>query len=191
MSLSDDPRWLRFNNRDFQCPCCGLSFTGVFDIAFDHPDPWPHMSFRESKGEGIRVGNDVLDSDFCKFGDHVFVRGLIQIPILESETPFSFGVWPSLHKENFRSYLQAYNTEEELKIGPCFGWLSNDIPIYGIGSFLQTTVIFQGSGKRPLFEVHDARSPLFDDQQHGISFDRLLDIYAACGTDIRPHLLHG
>ena len=37
MNLLDlDARWRRFNDPDRSCPCCGRTFSGVFDIGFDH-----------------------------------------------------------------------------------------------------------------------------------------------------------
>ena len=41
---------------------------------------------------------------------------------------------------------------------------------------------------RPILRIEDEAHPYFGRQRDGISFDELLDIYAACGTDIRPHL---
>ncbi len=191
MKLADDSRWRRFNDHGFQCRCCGKSFNGIFDIAYDHPDPWLHGSFRDNDGDDVRVGNDILGSDFCIQGTDYFVRGLIEIPVLETEKRFAFGVWSTLHEDNFEAYLKAYGTEDELLIGPYFGWLANDLPHYGNGTFLKTEVVFRSVGQRPRFNVWDDRSTLVRDQENGISFDQLLDLYAAAGTDIRPHLLDG
>jgi hypothetical protein len=191
VNLADDPRWRRFNDRAFQCPCCGKSFNGVFDIHYDHPDPWPHGKYRDNGGQDVKVGTDVLGSDICIAQDAYFVRGLVEIPIIGTETRFAFGVWSTLKKENFAAYLDAYGTDDELKIGPYFGWLCNDLPNYGIRGAMKSEVSFRGGGIRPSFHVWDERSSLGHDQHAGITFDQLLDLYAACGSDIRPHLMDG
>lgn len=190
MTLADDPLWQRLNDQAFRCPCCGASFNGVFDIAYDHPDAWPHGSFRENGGETVKVGKDKLGSDLCVLNEDRFVRGIIEIPILGSDTRFGFGAWVSLHPDNFQVYVDAYGTENELKIGPYFGWLSNNLPVYGTGEFLKTEVVFQGGGKRPRLNVWDESSTLQKDQKAGMSFSELLDLYAASGNDIRPHLMN-
>lgn len=188
MKLSDDTRWRRFNDKNFRCACCGQSFGGIFNIDYDHPDAWPHGEYRNNVGEPIKVGHDFLGSDFCWANGDVFIRGLVEIPIVGTEMRFGFGVWSTLHPANAKAYFEVFGTEQELGLGTCFGWLSNDLPVYGTGGFLQTSVNFQGNGKRPLFTVFDENTQLSSDQLTGISFDQLLDIYAACGVDVRPHL---
>ena len=67
MSLSEDPRWQRFNNSERPCPCCGRTFSGVFDIGFDHPQPWPHGNREQSDQDVLAVGKDSLSADLCRF----------------------------------------------------------------------------------------------------------------------------
>ena len=45
---------------------------------------------------------------------------------------------------------------------------------------------FPSREERPALTAQSG--PLAQAQQNGISFDQLLDLYAACGDDIRPHL---
>ena len=53
MNLLDlDARWRRFNDANRACPCCGQTFSGIFDIGFDHPDCWPHGALRDSHCQG-------------------------------------------------------------------------------------------------------------------------------------------
>lgn len=191
MKLDADPRWRRFNDQSYQCPCCNRSFSGIFDIAYDHPDPWRHGTFRDNAGASVQVGADWLGSDLCMIGDDHFVRGTIAIPVQGSPTSFAFGAWASLHKDRFQAYVDAFGSGAESALDPCFGWLSNELPVYGTGTFLKTEVRFQGGTARPDFMVWDASSALARDQVTGITFDQLLDLYAASGNDIRHHLLNG
>lgn len=85
-------------------------------------------------------------------------------------------------------YVAAFGTDRELDLGGFFGWLSNDLPGFCEGRFVKVDVILQGGSARPLFFAHDDEMPLARDQREGISFDALLDLYARCGRDSRPHL---
>ena len=59
MNLLDlDKRWQRFNNSNRECPCCGKTFGGVFDIGFDHPLTWPHQSRADSGQDVIEIDGD-------------------------------------------------------------------------------------------------------------------------------------
>ncbi|MFC4733171.1 DUF2199 domain-containing protein [Salipiger abyssi] len=179
-----DGRWRRFNNARRACPCCGKTFSGVFDISMDHPDIWPHGNRLERGVEAMKVGNDFLTPDVCCCGDDHLVRCVLPLPIRFSEQVFHFGVWGSLSQESFQRYL-----EEETSAGTftgAFSWLSNALPTFDTDAPVPCDMIPQGGRLRPRLEAHEG--PIAAVQKTGISFDRLLDIYAATGQDIRPHL---
>jgi len=187
--LSSDPRWRRFNDRDTPCPCCGRIFHGVFDIAYDHPDPWPHGNRAEHGLDILEVGEDRLTADLCTWGDHRFIRAVLPIPIRGSEQVFSFGPWGGVNPENFGRYVHADATQNRGEFEGCFAWLMNRLPGVGMDDWLPCDLIPDDDPeKRPQLFVHDGH-PLAEWQEEGISFDRLLDIYAAAGQDIRPHLM--
>lgn len=188
LALQDDPRWQRFNDQGYVCPCCGRTFGGIFDIGFRVPSPWPHGLPPENTTGVWRVGDDSLSGDICRVGAHRFVRGIVELPIIGSGESFAFGAWASLHPDRFDDYVAAYGTDREGDLGRCFGWLSNELPGYSDDRFLQVDVIFRGGSDRPLFLAHHDEMPLARDQREGISFDALLDLYARCCHDIRSHL---
>ena len=101
MSLAEDPRWQRFNDASRPCPCCGQTFSGVFDIGFDHPDPWPHGNRSESGQDVLAVGTDSLGADLCRLGEHRFIRCVLHLPIIDSDQSFAFGPWGSVNPKNF------------------------------------------------------------------------------------------
>lgn len=185
MSLASDPRWRRFNDSSRPCPCCGRTFNGVFDIGYDHPDPWPHGNRAESGEDVLRVGEDSLGTDLCEWGKYRFIRCVLPIPIIGSEKSFAFGPWASVNPVNFKRYI------EDPEFEGCFAWLTNLLPGMDFTEPLPCNLIPGEPGERPLLEVHDGAHEIAELQEVGISFDRLLDIYAAAGQDIRPHLLDG
>ncbi|MEL7515580.1 MAG: DUF2199 domain-containing protein [Pseudomonadota bacterium] len=188
MNLADDRRWKRFNDREFECPCCGQTFGGVFDIGCDHPDPWPHGSLRDTDHETLVVGQDKLSSDLCAFAGGYYIRCILPLPVLGSDQSFAYGVWASVKDENFNAYVNAWQNDDYSDFPGCFAWLMNDLPGWAIEDWLPCGLETGDGGDRPVLWVHEDRHPLATAQREGITFDRLLDLYAAAGTDIRPHL---
>ena len=188
MNLLDlDKRWQRFNDASRTCPCCGEAFSGLFDIGFDHPDIWPHGDRTAQGVEELQVGEDRLSADLCRLDEHRFIRCVLPLPIRGSDEVFYFGVWASVHPDSFYAYV-----DDSLGTGPafegCFGWLQNDLPDIGPDGSVPCDVLPGDDGERPRL-MAQSDSPLAALQADGISFDTLLDIYAASGQDIRPHLM--
>lgn len=188
MSLSEDPRWRRFNDRAFECPCCGKSFEGVYDIAFDHPDPWPHGS-RDASGKAVLVADqDRLTSDLCNLQGQGFIRCILPMPIIGARENFAFGVWGSASPDAFARYEKAFFSDDYSDFEGCFSWLANTLPIVGTSDHVPCNLWVRDTGQRPELWAQEGDNPVYQAQQTGITFDQLLDIYAATGNDIRPHL---
>ena len=159
--LALDSRWRRFNDPNRACPCCGRRFSGIFDIGFDAPDAWPH---------GERLGEDDLD-----IGDER----------LRWPDGFSFGPWTEVPEPVFRAYLATVDNPDQ-PFGPAEGLLANALPLFEDEAESAVTLTLPDPSQRPRLTATDG--PLAEAQAQGISFDDLLEIYAACGDDIRPHL---
>lgn len=189
MTLEDDPRWRRFNDRNFKCPCCGRSFQGVIDIAYDHPDPWPHGNRAAAGVDDLIVGDDRLSSDFCRVNGDYFVRGIMPFAIIGTDQTFAFGVWGSVTEENFKIFMNAFDTNNFGDFEGCFSWLSNTIPHVGQEDWVPCSLVVEDPTKRPVFYAQAKAEAVRSFQVNGITFDQLLDIYASVGQDIRPHLM--
>lgn len=189
MNLNNDPRWQRFNNNARVCPCCSQSYNGVFDIGYDHPDPWPHGNRQNAAVDILMVGDDRLGTDFCELGPHRFIRCVLQIPIIGTAQYFAFGPWGSVKPENFDAYVASESDHGSPNFEGCFAWLVNDLPGFEMEDWLPCNLIPGDDDQRPSLEIHDNSHEIARLQSDGITFDRLLDIYAAYGQDIRPHLM--
>lgn len=188
LPLSEDPRWRRFNDRDFRCPCCGENFGGVFDVAFDHPEPWRHGNRKASGQDVLRVGEDWISSDLCVQCEDRFVRCIMPFPIIGSDETFAFGVWGSMSEQSFEHYRAGFDRNDYGDFEGCFSWLSNILPEVGQEDWVQCNLVIEDPTKRPVLYAKPNAEKLHGFQSDGITFDRLLDIYAAVGQDIRPHL---
>lgn len=187
--LDQDPRWRRFMGDNGPCPCCGNPMEGIFDVVFYAPMTWPHQDAPKDAAGNLRVGEDYLTSDLCQHDDNFFVRSIFLIPIQGSDQTFSFGCWGSLSEDDFRRYLEAEETGAPFE--GAFSWLTNRFPCFGLEDAIDEAFacdfIPRGGSQRPHLYAHEG--PLADAQGNGITFDHLLDIYAATGNDMRPHLV--
>lgn len=191
MTLDDDPRWRRFNDRNFTCPCCGRQFSGVFDVSYDHPDPWSHGN-RQASGEAVlRAGEDWLSSDLCVHGEDRFIRCVMPFPIIGTDQTFAFGVWGSASDDSFDRYRAGFDTDDYGDFKGCFSWLSNMLPCVGQDGWVPCNLMIEDPTRRPVLYAQPKAAGVKRLQHEGITFDQLLDIYAAAGQDIRPHLLDG
>jgi hypothetical protein len=187
--LKDDPRWRRFNARGWVCPECGAPHQGIFDLACAKPEAWTGSEDKVPNAE-VRHSTHFLSEDFCILeNEHFFVRCVLSIPIVGSSgESFGYGVWSTLSKKNFDIYVDGFDKGDYEKQGPWFGWFSSGLKGYPDTLSLKCHVHPRHGRERPLVELEDVGHPLVHEQREGISFDRLLEIYALYGHDIRQTL---
>jgi len=101
---------------------------------------------------------------------------------------FEIGAWSSLAKNNFVAYLEHYDDQDQVALGPWFGWFSNRLKGYADTQKLKCAVQPRSGGLRPSLELEPTDHPLAVQQRDGISFDQILDFYALNGHDIRDSL---
>ena len=145
-----------------KCPTCGEEQDELPDIGSAAPFQW--------RDELEATGESQLSDDLCVVADtDYFIRGVIEIPLLDHEDVFGWGVWVSLKKENFETYRQHFDTDT---IGPFFGWLATEIDYYPVRTLnLPTTVKFVGGSARPRIFLNECVHQLRHDQQIGITLE--------------------
>ena len=119
--------------------------------------------------------SSLLESDVCIIeGEHYFVRGTLEIPVIGENEAFSWGVWVSLSPANFQRTLDLMGTDGRESEPPYFGWLSTELPIYGTSTVsLKTNVHTRAVGLRPTVELEPTSHPLAVEQREGITRDRV------------------
>ena len=121
----------------------------------------------------------VLTSDTCVVDEKdFFVRGCLEIPVHGATEPFEWGVWVSLSKASYDLFFRSFNESKRSRIGPFFGWLSAEIPLYPSTENLKTHVHLRDNGVRPYIELEPTDHPLAVEQRNGITVDRVAEIYA-------------
>jgi len=121
-----------------------------------------------------------LDTDTCVIDEELFfVRGCLDIPVHGEPDAFSFGVWVSLSKPHFQTFLAHYDMPKRSHVGPFFGWLSAELtPLYPSTENLKTRLHLRDDGVRPFIELEPTDHPLAVEQREGITVDRVAEIYA-------------
>ena len=120
----------------------------------------------------------ILDSDTCVVDQKsFFVRGCLDIPVEGETEPFSWGVWVSLSRDSFDDFVGCFDAPKRSHVGPFFGWLSAELPLYPSTENLKTRVHLRDGGVRPYIELEPTNHPLAIEQRNGISADREAEIY--------------
>ncbi len=182
--LSLDARWRRFNDESRSCPCCDRQFAGIYDIGFDQPSDWPHAQ----RGEApfVKEGEDQLSPDLCRQGENRYLRAVLTLPVQGADESVLISPWVMVASETFYAYLETWDNAAADLPGPAQATLANDLPGFATAGEA-VTLDFSARDTRPT--VGAMAGPLHQALTSGISFDQLLDLYAECGDDIRPHLL--
>ncbi|HEY0453337.1 DUF2199 domain-containing protein [Actinophytocola sp.] len=116
-----------------------------------------------------------LGTDQCVIGgEHFFVRGLVELPVIGSDDVFAWGVWVSLSKESFVHASTRWHDEDRANDAPYFGWLSTDLAGYAPSTLdLKTNLHTRPVGTRPFVELEPTDHPLAVEQCTGITRHRV------------------
>ncbi len=124
-----------------------------------------------------RESRTLLSSDQCVIDDqYFFIRGSIEIPVIDSAEPFSWSVWVSLSEKNFCRAQELWNDPGRVKEPPYFGWLNTQLPVYPDTLSLKTLAHTRPVGIRPLIELEPTDHPLAIEQREGITMARVREI---------------
>ncbi|GAB1770612.1 DUF2199 domain-containing protein [Priestia aryabhattai] len=160
------------------------------DLTCEHPPPALPMSYTSEApfyyyeaSEDEKQNDFELYSEICIMNqEHFFVRGCVEIPVLNEEDPFIWNIWVSLSEENFHRMINLWESDEREHEPPYFGWFSVSIPGYPETLNLKTNVHTRPVGTRPLIELEPTDHPLAIEQREGITLERIKDIQKQLAT---------
>jgi hypothetical protein len=154
----------------YKCKICNKKHK---DIPAYHADrPIQYWDVPEDK----RASDIILTSDSCVIAkSFFFIHGLIEIPIVETNKNFVWGVWISLKEGNFSIWQDHYEIKKRDHIGPFFGWLSTQLSLYPDTINLKTMAYIRNNGIRPKIILEPTDHPLSKEQQEGISLENALE----------------
>lgn len=154
------------------CACCGKQFNSLpLNYGAAAPDYWFQIP------EAERESRALLDSDFCTIdGEHHFIRGCIEIPVIGTDEVFVWGVWVSLSEASIQRVMELWDANVAEEEPPRFGWLSTNIRVYPSTLNLKTSVHLRSGGLRPRIEVEPTDHPLAREQRDGMTIERVQEI---------------
>jgi hypothetical protein len=168
----------------FLCSCCGAHHEGLpLVFAVEAPAYWsPELEAADPA--------NVLEDEICVIkGQGFFVRGLVEIPIVDTGDVFSWSAWVSLSQDNFLRMLELWEAPGREAEPPYFGWFSSMLPGYPLSTLeLKTMVHTRKLGQRPSIELEPTEHPLAVEQGEGITRGRLQEI---AETALHGYAAHG
>ncbi len=164
-------------DHSWTCSCCGRSFNTLpMDYAVHAPRNWLGLP------EAERETRAKLSDDLCIIDDtEHYVRGCLEIPVLDSPDRFVWGVWVSVSKASFRRILELWNAPVVENEPPRFGWLSTWLEGYPEPIETRCRVHIRVGHLRPRIELEPTGYPLAVEQQSGITLARVKEIAALAG----------
>lgn len=136
-----------------------------------------------------RDARSLLTDETCEIDNqHFFVRGRIQIPVLDADRHFEWDVWVTLSRQSYERTLELWRQPGRESEPPYFGWLQTRLPYSPLTINLKTHVHTQPVGERPLIELEPTCHPLAVEQREGITLARVHAIAAMVLHDDMPGL---
>jgi hypothetical protein len=156
----------------YTCSCC-VEYHSELPLNYGSPAPiYYEEATRRERKKRFEINDDLCVMD----GEHFFIRGCIEIPVIGSDEPFVWDVWVSLSEENFELTLEHWDDFDREKLEPMFGWLSTTLPLYPETINLKTYVHTRSVELRPYIELEPTDHPLSIEQRQGITIDRVKEI---------------
>ncbi|MGO9114045.1 MAG: DUF2199 domain-containing protein [Thermoguttaceae bacterium] len=159
----------------FICGTCG-KFHAELPMDFAVKTPFPYLAIPAEE----RKARCYLTSDVCVIdGKEFYIRGCLEIPVIDGPKRFAWGVWVSLSETSFKRYMELWDYDGREKEPPFFGWLCTRLPLYPDTGLLKTHVHLRPSNQRPFIELEPTDHPLAIEQRNGITMARGREIAAA------------
>lgn len=151
----------------WRCHICGEQLEEP-PTCFGSEPPWRALVSEQDFDSKVE-----LTADQCVVEKRAFfVRGHIEIPILQTDDHLVFSVWSSLSEQSFRHMTERWHDADRSDDPPYFGWLSSVISVYPDTVNLKLAVQSCAPGVVPIFRVRTDSHPLAIDQRNGITVGR-------------------
>lgn len=155
----------------FRCGVCGEYHDELpMDIAFMHPAEYFTVPEQE------RAARVYFNEDYCVIDNEVFViRGILPLPVIDSEKDFAWGVWAIINEADFKKYLELWGAPDAGAEPPFLGMLSGGVRdrYYPDSDLLPVAVQLRSGNARPIFKVISDQHALGVDQRQGITMEKV------------------
>lgn len=135
----------------FRCVSCDEEHKGMPTFGWRYPIQYLDVPESERQSRCVSTSDTcVIDKKFF------FVRGCIEIPVVDEEEPFAWGTWASLSEKHFLHFQELFGVPKRSHFGPFVGWLSSYIWLYPDTINLKTHVHLRDDGIGPYIELEPA-----------------------------------
>ena len=132
-----------------------------------------HSLSQDEKETTAKLGDDICVIKHQDHTDH-FIRVILEVPIHGAVHPFTWGVWISVSKSNFKKYTDHFR--DEAYEDKYFGWLCNALPFYPQTIQLKASASVKPGGERPRIQLEPTDHPLSIDSREGVSWQKAVAI---------------
>lgn len=146
------------------------------DFGFRLPDEVHALTYLD------RYRRTRSNADLCTLDEtRHFIRGVLPLPILETDDTFVWGIWVEVASDCHDSYIQQWDSPVQ-DVTPFSGVVVNELPGYEGTMGIEVEVHFGAASERPTLRVVDrVQHALALEQRHGITRKRHHDILEATG----------
>jgi hypothetical protein len=143
----------------FTCSICGKEHPGLTtDWAYKLPDVvW-------AIPEGERKTAARFSDDLCQFGERLFIRCVLPVPLRETGGEFGWGACAEFERPVFARYLELYDKDGSAEPADS-GTLANALPAYVNSLGADVLVQFRDASKRPTLHLREADDGLLAREQ--------------------------
>ncbi|WP_125775826.1 DUF2199 domain-containing protein [Antribacter gilvus] len=161
------------------CATCGEAHSGLTMVfGPTAPDPW-WLATDAEQADGE------LNADMCVLPGidgtrHYFVRGHIEIPVLDDGVgTFVWSVWVSLSQASMSKQVAHWDDPARARLEPMFAWVCTRLPYEPTTSPMAARLHTREPGVVPWIELHpELDHPLVTEQLSGITMHRVAEINA-------------
>lgn len=172
----------KMTENSWRCGTCNQDHIGLMDLAMSSPSVWKNEEVIEDNS-ALRMEGDFLSEDFCVIeGESFIVRCVLEIPVEGLETPFGFGVWSSLSKDNFLKYLEDFDEGIQSEGSAWSSWFCSHLGYFGKTVGEKAWVIPRLNRQRPLVTLMNTDSVLGRSQTNGLAASALIEILEYYGN---------
>ena len=190
-SVLEDPRWKVFNAQGFACSC-GERHVGLFPIHMQVPMGWPGAKDYRPDQE-LRMDGNFLSDNYCVWdGKYFAIRTRLPLQIRgAAPAAFMYTAWASFNRPDFEAYVAAHRNKTLSNTARAQARLVNRLSGFPDTANLMGSAIQQDDGGPPVLLIHGPQPDnrpdhqLIQEQRQGIGFDRMLELFAAYGHDMR------
>ena len=153
----------------YSCNICGKIHSGLpMDMAYVNPADY-FMIPPNERAERIRKDEDVCVID----NDSFYIRGVLPIPVIDSNNDFRWGTWVKVEECDFKTYMRYWEASASQELPILKGYLSGGLKPYPESDMMQVDIHLQSDNQRPIFRVPSSEAPLAIDQQKGITMKQV------------------